>query len=193
MTRYEQGFMTKCAEHGVPAHVAGQMLNRIGTMRKSAASSPKEYEFGRAMHNTGTGLHSPIDNLYRFIRTSAGRPLNLDPQLPGDQEGDDLITQLTIDRLPDPGPDVRNPTPYELYQFADHVARHPKKGDYRQQDYVDHFDYLEVPGIDEYIDDYSIRHASPELAREVGRRAWHSVTNQYKPTPYIIPSPTPVK
>jgi hypothetical protein len=36
MTRYEQGFITKCAEHGVPTDVAGQMLNRVGTMRKSA-------------------------------------------------------------------------------------------------------------------------------------------------------------
>lgn len=26
MTNYEQGFMNKCAEHGVPTHVAGQML-----------------------------------------------------------------------------------------------------------------------------------------------------------------------
>ena len=41
MTRYEQGFMTKCAEHGVPTDVAGQMLNRIGTMRKSAQLDPE--------------------------------------------------------------------------------------------------------------------------------------------------------
>jgi len=123
---------------------AGPIESTIGTPHKSAPRLPDGtlsiYQdedmpkgiglFNRGVNTylgSGAGIHTPVQaseiarNFLAAEPTMAAQPY---PKFVGD-----LLLQRGIDALPDPGPGVRQPTPYELAEYARTLADRYSKED----------------------------------------------------------------
>ena len=191
---YINGFMRKCAQHGVDGR---KLLRRVMTKRAWADDLQYHAEDAAGQLAYQNGMHTPIDwsaygtNLVNRVDPKAEWKNNWTPERQGVI---DMATQLGIDSLPD-APGVRNPTPYELYQFINNLgdvawqSQHPDNATYiggkgvppvkAQPDAINNIQSR--PGLEASI------FASPALQNEYYRRLWNYSTNQ---VPIQATSPT---
>ena len=121
-------------------------------------------------------------------------------QMPAMPMAGNMILQRYIDAMPNPGPGVRNPTPYELMDFYRALMSSPARG---KNGVMSRLDSAFGPVIsllpkdredgDSIIDDINDRmvpslfSADPRLQNEAIRRSWNAATSA---VPISVTSPT---
>ena len=162
----------------------------------------------------GGSIHTPITHkdVGNAINFASANGLKGDPNLKMNKPMVDMLLQQKVDTLPDPGPGVRNPTPYEVSNLWYELMRHgynenekPLQNlltawhgngrsfldgitDGSAGPYSDVVDYAQSPWASSFI--RGIPAADPKIQNELIRRSWNAATSA---VPISATSPTPIR
>ena len=197
---YINGFMRKCAEHGVDGR---KLLSRIMVKQaQDGATGADEVMDTEDYVNRylPQDIHQPITAADVGNAVTNFPDYKNDVKVPAMPLVGNMILQRFIDAMPDPGPNVRNPTPYELGEFWRRITLPYKdlkgKESKLKESFGPALSLLQTGNRSDTEDLYrdlsfylpeSLFAAQPRLQNEAIRRAWHAGTNA---VPISVTSPT---